>query len=211
MTPSFTLGASWLDQYVSGLVLINALLGNAGSAPQRPATPESILETLQQIARGKYRPQPSSATAGGGGRGLELRAPDLNPSAEYLVLVLNAATETGNFVSVDTGGILFEDPAWALLAAHAVSLKPPLGVPIADSDADLRERLGKIQSAIRSGKYVPTDFFGATLGVVPPATEPEFRLMQITAGQLTAIRERGIQSFGKPLRFYELFERPKRR
>lgn len=207
MTPTFTLGPSWVDQYVSSIVLLNALLGHPATAPaSRPGTPESIIKTLQEIAHGRYKPEQGSQ---GGAREFILEPPALTPSQHYMVIVLNASTATSDFVSVETGGIVFEDPAWAVLAAQGMAQVPRCGVPLASDNTELWRRLGSVQAAILSSKYSPRDFFGAVSGVVPPASQPEFRLMQVTSEQMSALRTRGLQSFGKPLRFYELFERPK--
>src|SRR3954451_22716326 len=114
MTPSFTLGPSWVDQYVSGIILLNTLLGHSATTPARPVTPEVMMQTLQGIVHGRYKPEPGSSQKGSpGGRELTLQPPNLVPSQAYLLLVLNASTPTSDFVSVETGGLAFEDPAWA--------------------------------------------------------------------------------------------------
>lgn len=209
MTPSFTLGPSWVDQYVSSIVLLNALLGHPATAPaSRPATPESIILTLQKIARGQYKTDQASVSGGLVTREWNFQAPALTPSKNYLVIVLNCSTATSDFVSVESGGIVFEDPAWAVLAAHAISQIPRLGAPLASGDADLWRRLESVQGAIRSNKYSAHDFLAPISGFLPPSSQPEFRLMEVTSEQLRALRARGLQSFGKPLRFYELFQRP---
>jgi hypothetical protein len=223
MTLSFTLGPAWVDQYVSSLVLLNALLGHPSNPPvPRPATPESMIQTLQQIAHGYYKPEQGSLSGGPGPLGLTLQPPALAPSQTYLAIVLNASTKTSDFASVETGGIIFEDPAWAVLAAHAIAQVPrlgaalpfdkpdlwrKLGVPIASDNADLWRRLGRVQDAARTAKYSPLDFFGAISGFLSQASQPEFRLIQVTSEQMSGLRERGVQSFGKPMRFYELFQR----
>lgn len=209
MTPSFTLGPSWVDQYVSSIVLLNALLGHPTNAVSRPTTPESMIKTLQEIAHGNYKPEQGSQRGVPGAGEFILEPPALTPSQVYLVIVLNASTATSDFVSVATGGIVFEDPAWAVFAAHGIAKIPRFGVPLASDYTDLWRKLGSIQAAIRSSKYSPREFFGSVSGFVPPSSQPEFRLMQVTSEQMSALRARGIQSFGTPLRFYELFERPK--
>ncbi len=208
MTPSFTLGPAWVEQYLSSLLLLNTLLGHPATTPGSPqVTPESIIDRLNEIARGKYKPGQASQSVPGA-RELILQPPPLLPDQMYFLIVLNASTETSDFASVDSGGIVFEDPAWAVLAAHAIAQSPPLAVPIASDDAGLWHRLGSVQRAIRSGAYSPRDFLGAISGFVAPSSQPEFRLLQVTSQQLTALRARGLQSFGSPLRLYELFHRP---
>jgi hypothetical protein len=232
MTASFTLGPAWVDQYVSSLVLLHALLGQPGTAPSsRPASPESIIKTLQEIALDRYKPGDQSLQPGGQRAALIVEPPPLAPSETYLVIVLNASTDIGDFASVENGGIVFEDPAWAVLAAHSIAQVPRkdapfafdlpypwrrLGVPLATDNADLWHRLGGIRQAVDDGKFSMRDFFGAVTGFLPPpprpelklTQQPEFRLMEVSSELLAALRAQGVQSFGRPIRFYELFQHP---
>ena len=61
---------------------------------------------------------------------LTLRPPELT-SADLVGDPLNAMTPAGEAAGAEAGGIIFEDPAWAVFAAHAVSQIPRLGVPLA--------------------------------------------------------------------------------
>ncbi len=166
MTASFTLGPSWVDQYVSSMMLLHALMGHPANAQaSRPTTPESIIRTLQQIAHGQYVPEQGPPNGSPDAPEFTLAPPALAPSQNYLVIVLNASTPTSDFASVDAGGVIFEDPAWAVFAAHAIAQAPRfeqdprVGVPLASDQASLWRGIGLIQQAILSQFQI----FGARL------------------------------------------------
>lgn len=210
MPPTFSLGFAWVEQYVSGMVLLNILLGQANAvAPVQVPGQEALLQALQEIARGTYRPERHFGAGHPSPTAFTQQPPALVDTQTYYVVVLNASTRTGNFVSVETGGIVFENPVWAVFAAHAVSAQLGLGVPTASSNSELWSRLSDLATAVRGGKYSPASFFGPVTAWLPPSAPPTFRLMEVSATQLKALRERGVQSFGKPTpKFYEMFEHP---
>jgi hypothetical protein len=196
---------SWIEQYVSALVLLNLMLGQPkATVPLQPAAPESIVRTLNEIARGLYRPSRHFGE-GTAAPPLRVERKELVATGSYTVIVLNATTPQSDFVSVENGGILFEDPAWAVFAAEGLAQGRMLAVPIAASEAELGARLPRLETLVRASKYAPEEFFAPVTGFANPPV-PSFSLMQVTGAQLTALRGRGIQSFGKPgPKFYMLF------
>jgi hypothetical protein len=210
MAPAFSLGSAWAEQYVSGMVLLNMLLGQATAvAPLRAPDQESLLQTLQEIARGTYRPERYFRAGRASPAVLTLEPPPLAASQTYHILVLNASTRTTDFGSTQSGGIAFENPVWAIFAAQAIAVRSGLGVPAAGSNTELWARLSDLAIAVRGGNYSPAAFFGPVTGWVPPSAPPAFHVVEVTEAKLKALRERGIQSFGTPSpKLYELFERP---
>lgn len=210
MAPTFSLGSAWADQYVSGMVLLNMLLGQATAVtPLRAPDQESLLQTLQEIARGTYRPERYFRAGRASPAALTLEPPALAASQTYNVLVLNASTRTTDSASTETGGIAFENPVWAIFAAQAIAARSGRGVPAAGSNPQLWARLSDLSAAVRGGKYSPDGFFGPISGWLPPSAPPAFHVVEVTEAKLKALRERGIQSFGTPSpKIYELFERP---
>ncbi|MCU1234749.1 MAG: hypothetical protein JWP63_2716 [Candidatus Solibacter sp.] len=211
MTPLFTLGSGWVEQYLSSMVLLNFLLGHptAGTALRAPDI-ESLPHILNEIAQGKYEPGRYFQSGGPARRSFVVRPPDLLPGEMYTVLVLNGSTPTSDFVSVETGGIIFEDPAWAVFAAHALTQQPKRGVPLALDTPDLWKRIAVLSTAIHDGKYSPSAFFGPVTGFIGASSAPAFQLMEITGEKLAALRSRGMQSFGSPTpKFYMMFQTTK--
>ena len=213
MAPTFSLGSAWAEQYVSGMVLLNMLLGQASAVtPVRAPDQESLLQTLQEIARGAYRPERHFRAGRASAVAFTIEPPPLAASQTYHVLVLNASTKTTDFGSTETGGIAFENPVWAIFAAQAIAARSGLGVPAAGSNTELWARLSGLAAAVRGGTYSPTAFFGPVTGWLPPSAPPAFHVVEVTEAKLKALRERGIQSFGTPSpKLYELFERPSAR
>ena len=196
---------AWLEQYLSALVLLNLMLGQpAATTPLRKPVQESIARTLNEIARGLYRPDRHFAQ-GRARPPLAQERRELVAAENYTVILLNASTAESDFASVQTGGVLFEDPAWAVFAAEGSAQGRMLGVPLAADDAELSARLPHLETAIREKKYAPEKFFAPVTGFVNPPVA-SFSLVQVTGSQLTALRKQGIQSFGKPSpKFYVLF------
>ena len=197
--------AGWMEQYVAALVLLNLMLGQPhATVPLQPPTPESVVRTLNEIARGLYLPS-RHFSDGPAGHALRFEQKELVPTASYTVIVLNATTPQSDFVSVSNGGLLFEDPAWAVFAAEGLARERMLAVPMAASDVDLWRRLPLLEKAVQEARYAPGEFFTTVTGFAEPPV-PSFSLLQVTGEQLSALRRRGIQSFGKPTpKFYVLF------
>jgi len=204
----FEIASAWMDQYVSALVLLNFLLGHAtATAPIEKPTPESLVLTLNEIANNSYRPG-KHFSVGGPRTPFRLKRNELVATDKYPVIVLNARTAESDFVSVDSGGVIFEDPAWAVFAAECLSKKQMLGVPLARTEGELWDQLPRLESSVQKSTYAPSHFFSPITGFIGDSG-PIFTLMEVDGAQLTALRARGVQSFGKPKpRFYILFKPP---
>ena len=199
----------WIEQYFSALVLLNVLLGQpAATTPlEKHPAPDSMVRTLNEIARGLYRPA-RYFSPGEARHHFAHEQRELVPTEQYTVVLLNASTSVTDFASVDTGGILFEDPAWAIFAAEGLSHQPGLAIPLATNHAELAKRLALLESAVKSKHYKAHDFFGpVTRFQNPPVAS--FSFLQITGAQLDALRKEGIATFGRPTpKMYVLFDPP---
>lgn len=208
-----TVGERWRDYYVAGMTLLHILLGHdVAVAPKGEPTPDTLLQVLRDVAGGRYQPANYVSVHPGGAPRLALlpQPPALVPGTEYLLIGLNALTARGQFVSVRTGGIVFEEPIWAMLAAHAVSTtnNPRLALPKAKDHEQLWKNLALVVNAVRQGTYKSQDFFAPIVGFVPPAVAPEFTLLSVAADQLLSLRIRGAQALKvtTPPTFFELFK-----
>lgn len=204
----FEITSAWMDQYVSALVLLNMLLGHAtATAPIEKQTPESLVLTLNEIAHNSYRP---NRHFGNGSLrvAFRLKRDELVATDKYTVILLNARTPESDFVSVDSGGVIFEDPAWAVFAAECIAQGRMLGVPLARSESELWEQLPRLEASVQRSNYLPNHYFAPITGFVG-SSGPAFSLLEVDGAQLKALRARGIQSFGTPKpRFYILFKPP---
>lgn len=208
-----TLGERWRDHYLARMTLLHILLGHdVAVSPKGDPTPETLLQILRDVAGGSYQPTNYFSVNPGGAPRFSLfpQAPALAPGTDYLLISLNALTARGQFVSARTGGIVFEEPMWAILAAHAISTmnNPRLALPKANDHEQLWKNLALAVNAVRQGTYKPQDFFGPTAGFVPPAMAPEFALLSVAADQLLSLRTRGAQALKvtTPPTFFELFK-----
>lgn len=204
-----TLSQRWMDQYLSGMMLFHTLLGqDAAITPKVQLTLDGLVHTLQEIVSGTY--QAIHHFHGGASAALRLtvQPPALMPQTQYALIVLNATTARSNFVSVETGGIAFEDPVWAIFAAHAVSQDWSLAVPRAMHNAALWRNLTFLADAVAKGGYQAKRFLGPIDGFCAPEGTPRFGLLTVDSGQLDALRARGMQALmtAQGPRFYELFQ-----
>ena len=215
--PTMTLGQRWRDHFLAGITGIHGLESpaNAGIVPRSAATPEMLVHTLQAIADGRFETIDDFQIGNPPVPALVSVPPPLSPEADYLLIGLNAETARGRFASVPSGGVVFEDPIWALLAAHAVSRKDrtPVAVPCARDNQDLWERVLLVASAIEERRYQPEDFFETIEDWIPPSRVPRFELLTVCSEQVAELRRRGVQALkvSRPPKFFELYQPPSKR
>jgi hypothetical protein len=165
-----------------------------------------MVRVLNEIAADKYVPSNHFATRGDVRLPQRVTVPRIEDSASYLVVTLRASTRRNEFVSVSPGGIAFEDPVWAILAARALATKQLAILPKADGGEDLWSQVATIVEDVRRAAYKPADFFALASGL-PDDAGNAFGLATISADQLGELRRRGMQSIplNGRLSFFELF------
>jgi hypothetical protein len=214
-SPGMTLAARWRDHCLTGTAWVQSLLRREDVPTSlKPETmPDAIPRVLNAIAAGTFSSRDFFQTEGQRVKpGIFIKPPELEPNSSYLLIRLNAETARGRFVSSPVGGVVFEDPIWALLAAHALSVadKPQVAVPRAKDNGDLWAQIGQLEASIESGRYDPRLFFGPIEGWIQPDRSPRFELITVSSEQLAGLRSRGIQTLkiSTPPRFFELFTAP---
>src|ERR1035437_4709372 len=112
----------WANHYMAGVLLLHTLLGGETAVvPNSTPSPDGLVLLLNEVARGEYHPE-KYFTAGTGRGGSVLPAPPkLAEDQVYSVIRLNAETRRNKMVSVEAGGLIFEEPIWAILAAESLS------------------------------------------------------------------------------------------
>jgi hypothetical protein len=206
-TAETSLGDHWRDHCLSASILLQILSGDDSDVtPRKPQTPESFVDLVNAVAMRSYvRSETFDSGAVSHVRLIET-PPPLKKGVRYGLITLNVTTQRSETISVKTGGIAFEDPIWALLAAHAMSKELPVALPLARINDDLWRSLPRVVSSIRNSRYAPAQFLGRTQGLVSGSVSPQFEWKTVDSERLAALRQRGFQSLNVPLpRFYELY------
>jgi hypothetical protein len=207
---TFTLEDRWVDQFLSGMMLYHVLIGRANFImPKAAVTLDTFLAILQTIILGTY--DPASYFDSRPGQivrpSLQTQPPRIAPGKRYDLIILNALTARSRFVSVDSGGLAFEEPVWAILAAHAVASKASVALPRARDDQNLWNRLAEVSEGIAQSRYDPQLFMGPIDGFMGTDGIPRFSFLEVEEAQLSALRARGMQTLrvAVPPKFFELY------
>lgn len=220
--PSFTLGSRWLNHYFAGAALLHRLLGHpAPAAPVSSPEPETLKNLLQDVAGDNY--VPGKYFGGGGGQAqnsqLATEAPPADLNETYLMITVNVHSSfSKNLSGVYSGGVIYEEPVWAMLAALSIARaaaadtleEAPLVIPRAADNAVLWQNLSKVSTAINSGQYDAEKFFSPAEAVQPGGgKQPAFKLVSVRGNYVQLLRENGrrtIPAFNSP-RFFEFYTR----
>jgi hypothetical protein len=208
---STTISQYWVQQYLCGIMFFHFLSGyDLNIVPKTEPTPETLVFVLQDIVEGKYEPSKYFKSSNAAQTSFVSEAPPLPPKNLFALIHLNASTARSQFVSVPDGGILYEDPIWAILAAHAISMNTSVAVPIAQGNQELWKNLPLLKKAVMEKTYKPQEFFGSINGFIPSGSSAKFGLLVVESDKIQALRERGVQSLMAQdgLRFFELFLTP---
>ena len=192
MNKNFTHG-SWNLRLKGSLALFQPA---AGFAPQEVGdgiSPEDICELLNRICKGKdgrdeeagEQPAPQALK--------EEQARDLDDAADYVLLRLNAGTKASEFVSTDAGGILYEDPFWAVAAAASIARREKFCLPLADSNRSLWKRSAEASAALAAKTYRANKFLGAIENFLDDG-KPVFSVVTLKGKVISALRQRGLAS-----------------
>ena len=206
-----TLGQDWAGQYVSAMSLMHRISNyETRIKPRQPPTADILVEMLNKIVGGQYVPANYFAEGGSLQPAVHTAPPQIAEGARYSLISLNAETTRSEFTSTQTGGIIFEDPVWAVLAAQALATKRLVGVPLAQDNDHLWKNVARAAADIEGRAYQPEHFLAPVVGFIPPAASWRFDLVTVESEQLLALRKRGTQALrvAVPPRFFELFQPP---
>ena len=210
-TPMMTLAEHWMDHYLTGVVLLHTLLGyDVAVKFKSPPAPETLIQLLQDVAGGRYEPAKYFEPGPKPGLTLTTGLPAVAIDKTYLLIGLNVATPRSQLVSIDAGGVVFEEPVWAILAAHALSGKGPeekVAIPKAASPLDLWKNIRVAAEAIQAGTYKPSQFFAPVEGFIAPAAGPKFELYAVEAAKVELLRWKSAQALrvSVPPKYFEMY------
>ena len=167
----------WQDSLVALLVAINGLAG----APERTALLRPLVESdvavlAQAMEQRTYRPE---QWFGAGAAGRPRVAPDTPPvKAEltYAVVALAAEPSGRQTISSRAGGLLYEDPFYAVLAGFNIGtgLTDGYGWSIEVSPVNREQAWARRQGivdALRQGSYAGKAHFASSGPLQPAQTE----------------------------------------
>ena len=168
---------SWQDSLVSLLVAINAVAGAPErNAVVRPLTPNDVVAIAQSLESRTYRPDQWFAVGANAPQTVRTAAPTMNPSARYELTWFGAEPSGMTQISSRAGGLLFEDPFYAVLAGYNIGLQAtpapagqPVEVKVSSRDQAWAQRQ-QIVDELRKGSYRADRWF-AVSGPVPVAKE----------------------------------------
>jgi hypothetical protein len=206
-----TLESQWRNQHLAGIQCVHALLGyDLNVAPKVNMTYETFVQVLQELATGIYNPSNYFTFTQLKHYPLTTEPPRLKTETKYVLVALNGLTTTGEFVSISTGGIIFEEPFWAILASNAIykTQNPQFALPKARNNEELWNNISDVADRIKHEAFHYQDFFEPIQGFISPATVPRFELLYVNSEQLMALRTDGAQAIGTTTepKFYELFD-----
>lgn len=153
----------WQYSVIALLTVINAIAGAPNNTvPLSPLSAHDIVEIGEALRNGSYQPDrwfgPQGARAPASA--LATLAPSIDPDATYDVIVASNALSGLEMVSRRSGGILYEDPFYALLASFNLGRygKPWAEVLVADRATAWRQRPAIVDELVR-GLYRPERYF----------------------------------------------------
>lgn len=155
--------SSWQEGLISLLIAINGAFGAADrTAVLRPLSPPDVVVIAQALEQRSYRPEqwfgianaaPPSRPAAAS------TAPVTHSDQRYAVIRFAAEPSERTQISSRSGGLLFEDPFYAVLAAFN-SGNGSLAMEVkASSREQAWARRQEIIDAIRMGKYDADRYF----------------------------------------------------
>jgi hypothetical protein len=179
---------------VALLSSINVAMGQPEYlVPPDDLGPGPLLKLAETLRAGRYRPE-AWFRRGPERVGVEAvpeTPPPLAPGATYLTVNLPVREPSQRFRSVGAGGVLFEDPFYALLACHNASRgKPRLVIPFAREFKNLWQRRRSIIRSVREKTYEPAGYFAEALPI-DGDQPPPLKVQPIGGGDLQRLRDAG--------------------
>lgn len=154
---------SWQEAVISLLIAINGAFGAADrAAVSHLLSQADVVVIAQALAQRTYQPEQWFGIAGATSPGRPPPASDApvtHSDQRYTVVRFGAEPSDRRQVSSRSGGLLFEDPFYAVLAAFNAG-KGSLAMEVKASSRELAwARRQEIVDAIRMGTYDPDRYF----------------------------------------------------
>jgi hypothetical protein len=173
----------WQESLISLLVAINGLAGAPErTAAIRPLTSSDVVAIAQSLEQRAYRPEQWFSAGGTAALpAVRTQAPPVSTAARYEVIWL--AAEPGGLTQMSSraGGLLYEDPFYAVLASYNIGLRParPQEGRLVEVKVSSRERAWaqrqQIVDDLRKGSYRADNYFRLSGPALPPVAGATWR------------------------------------
>ena len=184
----------WHPAVLRLLAAINATFARPDYVRQKATLQESDLADIgAALATRSYRPDRwFQSGAAIGMPALRSDSPSIDPKSEYRLLALSALQETVSRTSVQFGGIVFEDPFYALLACFNVGAYSKLLIlPRVSSVDQAWQQRSAIIDSLSNGSYTPEKLFFQCEPVGQNRTGLPITALAVRGGLLQQIRQVG--------------------
>lgn len=197
---------SWQESLISLLIAINGSIGAPDRASVlKPLTNSDVVAIAQDLSQHNYKPD---RWFGIGGTPLSQRRPvasfepQVQPGMTYTLLRLGAEPSGREMLSGRSGGLLYEDPFYAVLAAYNIGKAPkrkslidglPVEVKVAGRDLVWSRRQGIVES-ISNGLYREDRYFTVSGPFIESSPEAMWRLGGMPGVDLFKLADNGLGS-----------------
>jgi hypothetical protein len=182
---------NWRTAVEGLLAALDVALGRKPAASgAKNLSDNDVLAICSEMSRRTYRPGAwvsPQATAS-----WKLSLPQLQSKETYTVISLDAADPLSQHYSMRSGGILFEDPFYAVLACYNVGYRRrPLILPQVADWQEAWARREHIVQTIAANKYDPEQWF---IECLPGSAGQDLRpaSLSLTGEVLGQLRESGL-------------------
>ncbi len=201
---------SWQESIVALLVAINALSGAADrTAPHRSFAPDDVVTIALSLQDRSYRPERWFTHGAGIQKPIPQSAPAISAAEQY-ALIARAVEPAGlRLMSKKSGGFLYEDPFYALLASYNIGIAGSglLEISVSSRNQAWAQRQ-RIVTELQQGTYRPERYFAATGPALAAEEGGPMGLVSLLGADLSRLAENGmteVRPDGKPARLYGLY------
>jgi hypothetical protein len=176
------------------LASVNAVMGRPEYAtPTIDLASDAVLKVAERLRADRYKPEDwfRRGDVPDGLDAIRDAPPVAEPASSYLTINLFVLDPFALPRSVGAGGVLFEDPFYALLACYNATLgKPLLLIPFARKGEDLWRRRRDIVLSVREKSYRPERFFAEARPINDDQPGP-LKIQSVGGDQLERLRAHG--------------------
>jgi hypothetical protein len=202
----------WHESLIALLVVINGLYGAPDKTQlNRKLSPEDVSVIASSLEQRAYRPEEwFGAGSQGVSRVIASATPPIIANARYDMVCLGLGPAGLEHISKRSGGLLYEDPFYAVLAAYNVGQKKihRVEVKVSSREQAWSQRL-QILSELRQNTYRAENYFVISGARVVGLNTPLWRIASISGQDLSRLDISGQTevSVGEmPMHLYGLYQ-----
>lgn len=204
---------SWQSSVIALLTVINATVGAPDSTtPLRPLDTGAIVAIGEALRNGTYQPADwfGVQSAGPLAPAIATLAPPIGPAEKYAVIVAASSLSGMEMISRRSGGILYEDPFYALLASFNFGrFGMPWAEPLVLNRDIAWQRRPQILAELARGDYRPEHYFHLAGRLMEEPGAPYLSAHSTTGGELLHLQHNGradARLDGAPGQLYLLYK-----